>query len=36
MLRDGSGGDMLGVRAVFANIGGEWFLLDADYFAECT
>jgi hypothetical protein len=36
MLRDGSGGDMLGVRVVFANIGGEWFLLDSDYLAECT
>ncbi|MDO9568328.1 MAG: SH3 domain-containing protein [Hydrogenophaga sp.] len=36
MLREGSGGDMLGVRVVFANIGGEWFLLDSDYFAECS
>lgn len=36
MLRDGSGGDILGVRVVFANIGGEWFLLDSDYFAECS
>ncbi len=36
MLRDGSGGDTLGVRAVFANIGGEWILLDADSLAECS
>lgn len=36
MQREGSGGDMLGVRVVFANIGGQWFLLDSDYFAECS
>lgn len=36
MLRDGNGGDTLGVRVVFANIGGEWFLMDADYLTECT
>ena len=36
MRRDGNGGDTLGVRVVFANIGGEWFLLDADYLTECT
>lgn len=36
MLHDGNGGDILGTRLVFANIGGEWFLLDSDYMTECT
>ena len=36
MLSDGNGGDTLGVRVVFANIGGEWFLVDSDYFTECS
>jgi len=36
MQRDGKGGDTLGVRVVFANIAGEWFLVDADYLVECS
>lgn len=35
MSRDGKGGDSIGIRVVFANVGGEWFVLDVDYYEKC-